>query len=284
MMKPCLKCTVVFSSVLVTIAGGLLAAVGVVVKYRTEMLNGYLTPVVKLLSSGGGTETDVWTLYNMAAIASIVCGSATVITGFLGCWVGAYTRMLPIICFMLFSTIVVCCLTTSAALILTTDIQVGMADTLRANLVNHYRGDESKTEFSEAWNYAFVEFSCCGAMSYIDFKLAVQWDRQKTDDNGTIYTVEVPVTCCKLPGKYPDFGTPYNESCTTDPSNGNSYFSESCPGKLYDYLWYYGILLSCSCLGDAGILGIALAVVTAICVELKKKRKRVKQALVSNTP
>lgn len=56
---------------------------GVVIKFRTEMIDGYLTPLVKILPAGGGTGSDVWTLYNMNSIALMVFGIAVGISGIL---------------------------------------------------------------------------------------------------------------------------------------------------------------------------------------------------------
>lgn len=63
------------------VLGAGLTFVGVVVKFYTELVNGYLTPMIKLLSAGGGTGADVWTLYNMTATSLIAFGVAVVLSG-----------------------------------------------------------------------------------------------------------------------------------------------------------------------------------------------------------
>lgn len=53
-----------------------MAAIGGVLRFHTEMLNGYLIPIVKLLPSGGFTSMDVWTLYNYTAFVMLGIGVA----------------------------------------------------------------------------------------------------------------------------------------------------------------------------------------------------------------
>lgn len=59
-----------------------LSAIGGVTRYNTEMMNGYLTPIVKLVSAGSGTESDLYTLYNVTTFANILLGVLVSVTGF----------------------------------------------------------------------------------------------------------------------------------------------------------------------------------------------------------
>jgi len=45
------------------------------------MMNGYLTPIVKLISAGSGTEADLWSFYNFTTIAYIVIGIFVTLAG-----------------------------------------------------------------------------------------------------------------------------------------------------------------------------------------------------------
>ncbi|XP_060556870.1 tetraspanin-18-like [Ruditapes philippinarum] len=277
-MKPVVKFALVINSLIVTVLGAGLTFVGVVVKFYTELIDGYLTPIIKLLSAGGGTGADVWKLYSMTAIALITFGIAVVISGFIGCYVAASPKRKVVIAYMIFTTVMIVMQLTSAALIFTMKVEDDIKDTLKINLVTSYFGDEAKDEYSAAWNYAMVEFSCCGAEAAGDFKLTLNWDREKTGDNGT-YIVTVPVTCCKLPGKYPDFGKPYDENCTVKPSSGNSYYQQNCYEKFEEYLQYYEILMSCSSLATVVFQCLTLTILVVISVEMKRKRNKIKQAL-----
>ncbi|XP_045208505.2 tetraspanin-1-like isoform X2 [Mercenaria mercenaria] len=253
-MKPVVKCLLVLNSILITVLGAGLTLVGVIIKFYTELIDGYLTPIIKLLSAGGGTGADIWTLYNMNSIALLAFGVAVIISGFFGCYVAACPKKQTVTAYMVIMTVMIMLQITSAAFILTMKVENEIKDTLKINLVNMYYGDEAKDEYSSAWNYAMVEFSCCGAESAGDFKLAINWDHEKTGDNGT-YTVTVPVTCCKLPGKYPGFGEPNNENCTVNPTTENSYYQQ----------------------------GLSLAILVAVSMEMKRKRNKIKQALVDES-
>ena len=54
--------------------------------------------------------------------------------------------------------------------------------------------------------------------------MALQWTRANQYIHIHNKTEIVPSTCCKLPGKYPDFGEPINEDCTIAPDTTNSYY------------------------------------------------------------
>lgn len=281
-MRPVLKCLLILDGLVITVLGIGLTLLGVVVKFYTEMVNGYLTPLVKVLPAGGGTGSDVWTLYNMNSIAIIAMGIAVSISGFLGCLVATCPKQKITTVYMVLTAVLILGQLTSAALVLTMKIGDGMKDTMKIILVENYCGDEATDAMSAAWNYAFVEFGCCGAESYTDFKLTILWDREKIDANGTAYVVTVPVTCCRLPGKYPDFGTPYNESCPTDPSAENSFYDQKCYHKLEDYLRYYGVLMGCSCIVVVIFEALSIVILVAVVMEIKRNRKKVKHALIDD--
>ena len=54
---------------------------GYVLEFQTEVFTGYLAPILKSIPAGGGTGSDVWTLYNYATISFIVVGSLMVLIG-----------------------------------------------------------------------------------------------------------------------------------------------------------------------------------------------------------
>ena len=45
------------------------------------MLTGYLTPIMKVIPSGGGTGADLWTLYQYTTISFIAGGLIIVFLG-----------------------------------------------------------------------------------------------------------------------------------------------------------------------------------------------------------
>ena len=51
----------------------------------------------------------------------------------------------------------------------------------------------------------------------------VRWDRE-TNDSGVVITADIPVTCCNMPGDYPNYGPPYDSNCTTEPTEENSHY------------------------------------------------------------
>ena len=61
--------------------GACVLTVGYVLEFETEVFTGYLVPILKAIPAGGGTGSDVWTLYNYATISFIVVGSVMVLIG-----------------------------------------------------------------------------------------------------------------------------------------------------------------------------------------------------------
>ncbi|KAL4228841.1 hypothetical protein ACF0H5_011882 [Mactra antiquata] len=258
------------------------SAIGGVLRFHTEMF-GYLTPLMKLLPSGGFTGYDVWTIYNYTSIAMICLGIIIGSLGILGCWIGSCTRLLQIVINLVLIILIILIQVLVTVLILTTKINDDIKEPLTKNLYNHYTGDLNRTDdYTVAWNYMFVEFSCCGSENSNDFKSTIKWDRMKTDENGTTYEVEVPVTCCQLPEKYPDFGQPLDENCTTSPSTENSFYDESCYDKFGTYLRYYSVFMSASCGGSIFFEMITVFTLISMCLEIKRRRNKVKQALINN--
>ncbi|XP_025091529.1 CD151 antigen-like [Pomacea canaliculata] len=95
-------------------------------------------------------------------------------------------------------------------------IQEKFKEGLVLAIKEHYDGNlTSDNPFSRAFDYAQVQFDCCGANNYTDF-LGSKWSESRGNDN-------VPRACCKLQNKKLYFD--HNNATLADPS---------CPSKVPD--------------------------------------------------
>lgn len=269
-----IKFFLVVISVFIAALGTGLLAVGCVLEFRTEMLTGYLTPIMKVIPTGGGTGADLWTLYQYTAISFIAGGIIIVFLGVNGCIVGTCPNQISAIVYIATMGGVVLAQLIGTGILASADIDSTLKETLKDNLLRKYAGDTATDEYSEAWNYAFVEFDCCAIESYREFIFVVRWDRE-TNDSGVVTTVHIPITCCNMPGDYPNYGPPYDSNCTTDPTQENSHYLKGCYDRLYDYIRYYYILLI-SCEASPILFEIA-AIVFALIVshDLRKQKGKI---------
>ncbi|XP_052803046.1 tetraspanin-18-like isoform X2 [Mya arenaria] len=228
---------------------------------------------MKLLGSGSGTGADVWSLYRITAISFMAFGMVLFVLGVIGCLIATCPAQKALVVHMSLTAVLAFAHVTSVALIFTMNIQAEIADTLRSNLVGHYQGEEATDEYSVAWNYAFVEFHCCSADTYADFLVTVQWERPPVDGANTTHVI--PVTCCKLPGKWPDYGEPSDMNCTLTPTSENSYIDHPCWKELNWYLWYYGLLMAGCCVGSLALEGVGIAVAVWASMDLRSRQLKI---------
>ncbi|WAR04555.1 hypothetical protein MAR_019924 [Mya arenaria] len=117
------------------------------------------------------------------------------------------------------------------------------------------------------------KFHCCSADTYADFLVTVQWERPPVDGANTTHVI--PVTCCKLPGKWPDYGEPSDMNCTLTPTSENSYIDHPCWKELNWYLWYYGLLMAGCCVGSLALEGVGIAVAVWASMDLRSRQLKI---------
>ncbi|KAH3702817.1 tetraspanin-18-like isoform X2 [Dreissena polymorpha] len=271
MMNPRTRCCMVLVGCLMFFTGILLAAVGGVILFHTELMDGYLTPLVKLLQAGGGTGSDVWSIYHMTSVSFLATGVFVSIVGIWGCMISWCPSKNILVGHMVVTSILAFLHLTMAGLIITMDIEADYKETLRSNLVNYYEGENSSSEYSRAWNNAFAQLHCCGAESAEDFQIAVVWDRPSYGENQTAL---VPATCCILSDE--NYVTMSSVNCTTKTTSENSYFDQPCWIKIEEYFWYYGILMCACASGSVVIESLSICVFILACMEITKEEQRMR--------
>ncbi|KAK3610798.1 hypothetical protein CHS0354_013316, partial [Potamilus streckersoni] len=223
---------------------------GALLKFGTEMLRGYMVPLMKALPIGH--STDAWTLFNSAAIVFMTLGSICLILGGVGCSAVLCPSRVAVLIYIVAVMVVITGEISIALLLYTTDVGDDLKSSLRDDLVAHYAGDDNQDEHSKAWNYIFVQFDCCGVTNYLDLKAAINWNRKKAV-NGTEYTMKTPTACCKVTGDYPGYDPPFDAYCDITPTDDNSYYMKGCYEKVKKYLFDYSLILMA---GGGGMIAI----------------------------
>ncbi|XP_069119140.1 tetraspanin-7-like [Argopecten irradians] len=134
---------------------------------------------------------------------------------------------------------------------------------LQTTINDDYGGADVTNSISNAWNYAFVTYQCCGIQSYTDLQSAIKWNRTGSSD-------VIPVTCCIVPGSYPDYGNPTDQTCTSTPTTVNSHAFKGCYDKIKAFLDTYANYIIG--IGSAILFLELLTVISAFILSRRRKK------------
>ncbi|PVD32554.1 hypothetical protein C0Q70_07995 [Pomacea canaliculata] len=223
-----------------------------------------MAALTKIDSSGRFKDFNGVGLLQGGAIALIVGGAFLFITGFAGCC-GAVKEikcLLGIYIAIVLLIVIAEVVAAALAIAFKDRIEQKFKEGLVEAIQKEYDGNlTSGNPFSRAFDYAQVEFDCCGVENYTDFVNST-WDKNKGND-------KVPQTCCKVADKNQYFDTNVlnleDKSCpTTDPSLKKLNTNTPCYGAIRDWVMkHVGIIIGIG----FGIVAIeVLAVGLAICL------------------
>ncbi|KAK7091950.1 tetraspanin-18B-like [Littorina saxatilis] len=218
--------TLIFINLLFVVAGiASMAVGGWVLIYREE---------VRVLTLIDVATNDLGLLQN-AAILLVTSGIVIFVLGFMGC--RATFRDQKCYRVVYIGLVLLCCVITVVACVLAfvyrDQVEDKLLTHLEKKLKTEYQGfTSSKVDFSQALDYAQVDFGCCGVQSHKDYEEAMSW----TVRNSAV----VPPTCCVMSDKeaYLDdrFITLEDTSCVTVPTATNSYIEKPCYNELKDWM------------------------------------------------
>lgn len=97
---------------------------------------------------------------------------------------------------------------------------------LQSTITRYYSTDENTDAVTLMWNNLMAQMSCCGVNDYKDFETSPNWISGK--GNRTI-----PEACCILANG--TLFTPKDPSCTTYPSDSNSYYKNVRTIFFYEF-------------------------------------------------
>ncbi|KAL3886866.1 hypothetical protein ACJMK2_026827 [Sinanodonta woodiana] len=261
--------TIILNTI-ITLAALVMLGFGALLKFGTEMLSGYMVPLMKTLPTGH--STDAWTLFNSTAIVFMTLGSICLVLGGIGCSAVLCPSRVAVLIYIVAVVVVMTGEISIALLLYTTDTGDNLKSSLRADLVAHYAGDDSQDKQSKAWNYIFVQFDCCGVTNYLDLKAAINWNGKKTV-NGTEFTMKTPTACCKVTGVYPGYDPPSDVYCDITPTDDNSYYMKGCYEKVKKYLFDYSLIIIA---GGGGMISIEIVSLVLAVVIFRSLRKKVR--------
>lgn len=89
---------------------------------------------------------------------------------------------------------------------------------MKSSIKNYYASADQADFITLSWNHLQAGLQCCGVDSYRDFEESEKW---AAGDK------KIPESCCVLRGDPMQF-VPLDQSCTTNPSEANSYYMKVC--------------------------------------------------------
>ncbi|XP_060073133.1 tetraspanin-7-like [Ylistrum balloti] len=200
------RCVMITVNSLFVVLGVMVLCIGCILITGGNLTGGYLVALFSALPEVSGS---IGSFFTYVAATIIIVGAAIFVLGTLGCC-GACNI--------------------NPRLLYTVDDR--LKEAFQTTINNEYGGPDVTDSISNAWNYAFVTYKCCGITNYTDLHLAVKWNRTGSSD-------VIPVTCCVLPGSYPNYGNPADAACTTTPTESNANISKGCYDKIKSFLETY---------------------------------------------
>lgn len=89
---------------------------------------------------------------------------------------------------------------------------------LKSSIKDYYASADKADFITLSWNHLQAGLQCCGVDNYRDFEESAKWSAGDK---------KIPESCCVLRGDPLQF-TPLDQSCTTNPSEANSYYMKGC--------------------------------------------------------
>ncbi|XP_033759090.1 tetraspanin-1-like [Pecten maximus] len=225
------RCVMMTTNIIFVVFGVTILSLGCILITGQNLTAGYLVALFNALPEVSGS---LGSFFSYVAATMIFVGAVMFLLGMLGC-IGAcgvnprllytYSGLLLTLLVGKMTGIIVC--TT-----MDTWIDERLTDALQTTINDDYGGAEVTNRISNAWNYAFVTYKCCGINTYSDLHSATKWNRTGSSD-------VIPVTCCVVPGSYPNYGNPSDPTCKSSPTTENSYASNGCYDKIKDFLDTY---------------------------------------------
>lgn len=264
----CIKYVVFFVNFLFFVVG--CAAVGLGIYALVDKND--MEALTKIDSDGKLEDFNARGLLQNGAIVLIVGGACLLVLGFLGCC-GAVKEvkcLLALYAGFIILILIVQVVAAGLAIAFRSRIEDKLQEGLQKALLDYYDGMHNSSDtFSRAWDFAQVEFGCCGVNSTADF-MYTKWYNSTRSPAGTTQGPKVPPTCCELKNKdavLEDNKAPELKDSTCqnkDPADTNPFTSVPCYEKIRDWLLNRAAII----IGIAfGIVAIEiLAVVFACCL------------------
>ncbi|KAK3107618.1 hypothetical protein FSP39_018414 [Pinctada imbricata] len=222
------KCGMIFLiilNILFMMLGLALLVLGIVMQVDSGIVNDNITPLLNQLSIGSLSLGD---LVSGLSITFIVFGAFVLIIAAFGAF-GACCQKKS--CLVIYSIIVGIFLVGKIVavilwFVLNDKLQSWLKDNLTSQLENNYRFDDiTSHEISTAWNYMFMELSCCGV------KTGTSSDFTSTPWQAGTPGYSTPKGCC--PSTTASNYATASNTCTA------TYYSTGCYDAVYDKLSTY---------------------------------------------
>lgn len=276
---------VVFNIAFAVLGGGVIA-VGALIRFNTELFEGY---VLDVLTESQVEGMNLKEIFQSVAIVIMVAGFIVLAIAMIGLLGGCckIKMMLTIYALVMTKLLVIIIVLMIMTLAMRPQIDAKVKGALQPTL-DMYEGWMSTNPVTIGWNYVFHKFSCCGIDSYTDLSTASSWPVTNvlTPNGNTAIAIGAPFFCCKnINGSFPfSLGFPSTDTCAETPSETISNYKVGCYGAVEEYILGYRIAILVVI--SVVIICIVLNIVTA-CGEriglgrdkdrAKKKKKEKRQ-------
>ncbi|KAL5020159.1 hypothetical protein ScPMuIL_003051 [Solemya velum] len=236
----------------VILLGGLgLLVAGVVVQVDKSIISDHVLPLVNGIELSGFNLGD---LISNLSITCIAVGCFLSVLAGLGVF-GACCRVKFLL--FLYGLIVVLIIVAQLVAVVMWFLMHDKLNTWLKEqlftLIQRYDGDVTN-EISLAWDWFFILMPCCGVNAVTttnDFANTTWWTSPQR------YSQQIPPSCC-VGATSSNMASYVNSTCTTSPSNTNSYWNDGCYDKMYTSLSTYSTTFIVICVVIAAVEVIAV--------------------------
>lgn len=192
------------------------------------------------IQENGDSPFNLGELFASLSKVFIIFGVFMVIIGFLGCCGACCKQRTMLIVYAVIVTIISVIKILLFVLFAGHKFDGQIREQMKTSINEKYGGIDDMDLMSVAWNFAMIQFKCCGVDGYRDFYQAKNWERSREFqiDNSTHtvnMTMAAPVACCVMDGTFPQV-EPVNANCTVLLDSSISNYNKGCWNELQDVI------------------------------------------------
>lgn len=282
---------VVFNIAFAVLGGGIIA-VGALIRFNTELFEGY---VLDVLTESQVEGMNLREIFQSVAIVIMVAGFIVLVIAMIGLLGGCckIKMMLTVYALIMMKLLVIIIVLMVLTLAMREQIDSKIKGALQPTL-DMYKGWASVEPVTIGWNYVFHKFSCCGIDSVTDLSTASSWPvvNVLTPNGNTALGIAAPFFCCKnINGSFPfSLGFPSTDTCAETPTDAISNYQVGCYGAVEEYILGYriailvvvGLVVGCIVLNIVTACGERKGLSNDEDRAKKKKKKRKKENQVQD--
>ncbi|XP_071095703.1 tetraspanin-18B-like [Haliotis cracherodii] len=278
----CSRIFLVIINGIFAVIGLVFLVVGCIVRFGSGILDPYLQDLYTSLQrfmEQAGQSVDL-SNFNLgdylqdATLALILLGVFFFIIGIFGCIGGCCkVRCMLIVYAVLISLIVLAEVLFVILLFTIRDtVDNNIKGPMKTSIEESYTGFNSTDLVSLGWNFAMVNFKCCGVDNYTEFQDAKKWINKYTPKQTNMsITLAVPIACCKLNGSFPNINLPTEFTCATDPTSALSNIDKGCYQAIWDIINDNSNIM----IGvGVGVVVVELLMIILACIVCCKEKKK----------